>query len=162
MLDLTGATRDASPEDCVLILPIVQQSARMRATIFQTLRRSSLEYNEGAGSNNESLNTGLSHSLGEDRMNSETNTRIKFISSVIIFLTLLSMAIVIFLLITDTTFNFFLIYLIAGFIVFLLLYKHNADKLYLIISIVYGTGVITIIMILAILFILLSIIGLPD
>jgi len=72
------------------------------------------------------------------------------------------MAIVIFLLITDTTFNFFLIYLIAGFIVFLLLYKHNADKLYLIISIVYGTGVITIIMILAILFILLSIIGLPD
>ena len=62
-LDLTRGGRDASPEDCVLILPIGQQSARFRATIFQTLQRRNLEYNEGTGSRNESLIMWLSHSL---------------------------------------------------------------------------------------------------
>jgi hypothetical protein len=56
---------DASPELCVLRLTGIQQSARFRATIFPTLRRRNHEYNEGAGSNNESLIMGLSHSLGE-------------------------------------------------------------------------------------------------
>jgi predicted RNase H-like HicB family nuclease len=46
-------------------LTIDQQSARFRATIFLTLRRSSPEYNERAGSNNTSLISGLVHSLGE-------------------------------------------------------------------------------------------------
>ncbi len=36
----------------------------MRATIFHTLQRSSHEYNEGAGSKNTSLISGLVHSLG--------------------------------------------------------------------------------------------------
>ena len=40
----------------------------MRATIFQTLQRSSHEYNEGAGSNNERLLWGLSHSLGVGKL----------------------------------------------------------------------------------------------
>ena len=60
----TLGPRDASPEDCVLILPIGQQSARFRATIFQTLQRRNHEYNEGTGSRNTSLISGLVHSLG--------------------------------------------------------------------------------------------------
>jgi hypothetical protein len=56
----------------------------MRATIFQTLQRSSHKYNAGAGSRNTSLISGLVHSLGGERLTFTTLQK-NLIISLILF-----------------------------------------------------------------------------